>query len=107
MQDKGIKMGRIQIFNNWSPYLVAEFPDKVWVGLEYFCSEYSSFYPMWAKVWAFFGMLKIGDYSKDTYTKRTNKTVSPFVELDPEILAKCMDLVLKYTRKVTNIAVLR
>lgn len=67
--------------------------------LEYFCSEYSSFYPMWTKVWAFFGMLKIGNYSKDTYTKRTNKTVSPFVELDPEILARCMDLVLKYTRK--------
>jgi protoporphyrinogen oxidase len=28
----------MQIFNNWSPYLVAD-PSKVWVGLEYFCYE--------------------------------------------------------------------
>jgi len=39
VQDTGIKMGRIQIFNNWSPYLV-ESPEKnVWLGAEYFCSE--------------------------------------------------------------------
>ena len=38
VQDRGVKLGRIQIFNNWSPYLV---PDKnsVWLGLEYFCDE--------------------------------------------------------------------
>jgi protoporphyrinogen oxidase len=28
----------LQIFNNWSPYLVSD-PDKVWVGVEYFCYE--------------------------------------------------------------------
>ena len=28
----------MQIFNNWSPYLVSD-PTKVWVGLEYFCDE--------------------------------------------------------------------
>ena len=31
-------VGRLQIFNNWSPYMVAD-PAKVWVGLEYFCYE--------------------------------------------------------------------
>ena len=31
-------VGRLQIFNNWSPYLVAD-PAKVWLGLEYFCYE--------------------------------------------------------------------
>ena len=30
--------GRLQIFNNWSPHLVAD-PEKVWVGVEYFCTE--------------------------------------------------------------------
>lgn len=39
VQDRDVKLGRIQIFNNWSPYMVQE-PDKtVWVGLEYFCAE--------------------------------------------------------------------
>jgi protoporphyrinogen oxidase len=38
LQDPHIRAGRLQIFNNWSPYLVAE-PDRVWVGVEYFCRE--------------------------------------------------------------------
>jgi protoporphyrinogen oxidase len=38
VQEKDVKLGRIQVFNNWSPYLVAD-PDKVWLGLEYFCYE--------------------------------------------------------------------
>ena len=38
LQDPGVLAGRLQIFNNWSPYLVAD-PDKVWIGVEYFCSE--------------------------------------------------------------------
>lgn len=36
LQDPGVRAGRLQIFNNWSPYLVAD-PGKTWVGLEYFC----------------------------------------------------------------------
>lgn len=37
VQESGVKMGRIQIFNNWSPYMVKD-PDTVWLGLEYFCA---------------------------------------------------------------------
>lgn len=39
VQDSSVKLGRIQIFNNWSPYMVKDFKDTVWVGLEYFCNE--------------------------------------------------------------------
>lgn len=38
IQEREVKLGRLQIFNNWSPYLVSD-PDTVWIGLEYFCSE--------------------------------------------------------------------
>lgn len=38
VQESDVKLGRIQIFNNWSPYLVAN-PEKVWIGLEYFATE--------------------------------------------------------------------
>ncbi|HEX2701937.1 MAG TPA: NAD(P)/FAD-dependent oxidoreductase, partial [Solirubrobacteraceae bacterium] len=38
VQEPDVKVGRLQIFNNWSPYLVAE-PDTIWVGMEYFANE--------------------------------------------------------------------
>jgi protoporphyrinogen oxidase len=38
IQEPDVLVGRMQIFNNWSPYLVAN-PDNVWIGLEYFCYE--------------------------------------------------------------------
>jgi protoporphyrinogen oxidase len=38
VQEPDVKLGRLQIFNNWSPYMVAD-PDTVWLGLEYFCNE--------------------------------------------------------------------
>lgn len=46
VQDVGVKLGRIQIFNNWSPYLVKDPQNTVWVGLEYFCNEGDSFWNM-------------------------------------------------------------
>lgn len=39
VQDKRVRMGRIQIFNNWSPYLVKDAKQHVWMGLEYFCGR--------------------------------------------------------------------
>ena len=39
VHDKSVKMGRFQIYNNWSPYLVKDVEHRVWVGLEYFCNE--------------------------------------------------------------------
>ena len=38
VQEPDVLVGRIQIFNNWSPYLVSD-PSKVWIGLEYFCYD--------------------------------------------------------------------
>jgi protoporphyrinogen oxidase len=38
IQEPDVLVGRMQIFNNWSPYMVAD-PNKVWIGLEYFCYE--------------------------------------------------------------------
>ncbi|MDR3609717.1 MAG: NAD(P)/FAD-dependent oxidoreductase [Ignavibacteriaceae bacterium] len=38
IQERDVKVGRLQIFNNWSPYMVSDL-NKVWIGLEYFCNE--------------------------------------------------------------------
>jgi protoporphyrinogen oxidase len=38
IQEPEVLAGRLQIFNNWSPDLVAN-PEYVWLGVEYFCFE--------------------------------------------------------------------
>ncbi len=46
VQDAGVRLGRIQIFNNWSPYMVQNPTRQVWIGLEYFCTEGSRFWQL-------------------------------------------------------------
>ncbi|WP_043328582.1 NAD(P)/FAD-dependent oxidoreductase [Curvibacter gracilis] len=43
IQEPGVQVGRVQVFNNWSPYMVAR-PETVWMGLEFFCKESD---PLW------------------------------------------------------------
>jgi protoporphyrinogen oxidase len=45
VQEPDVLLGRLQIFNNWSPYLVSD-PAKVWIGLEYFCYETDDLWKM-------------------------------------------------------------
>ena len=46
VQDSKVKLGRIQVFNNWSPYMVKDINNTAWIGLEYFCNENDSFWNM-------------------------------------------------------------
>ncbi len=45
VQEPDVLLGRLQIFNNWSPHLVSD-PTKVWIGLEYFCYETDDLWKM-------------------------------------------------------------
>ena len=45
IQEPDVALGRLQIFNNWSPFMVED-PTRVWVGLEYFCNEHDE---LWNK----------------------------------------------------------
>ncbi len=44
VQEPGVKIGRLQIFNNWSPYMVKDPENTVWIGLEFFCTEGDDFW---------------------------------------------------------------
>jgi protoporphyrinogen oxidase len=46
VQEEGVKLGRIQIFNNWSPYMVKDNLNTVWIGLEYFVNENDEYWNM-------------------------------------------------------------
>jgi protoporphyrinogen oxidase len=45
IQENDVLMGRLQIFNNWSPYMVRN-EENIWLGLEYFCNKDEDF---WSK----------------------------------------------------------
>lgn len=58
VQEPDVRVGRMQIFNNWSPYLVAD-PGTVWVGLEYFCDEHDDLWDMDDAALAKFGAAEL------------------------------------------------
>jgi len=45
IQEKDVQVGRLQLFNNWSPFMVKD-PDTVWVGMEFFCNTSDSFWQL-------------------------------------------------------------
>ena len=61
VHDRNVKMGRFQIYNNWSPYLVKDIEHTVWIGLEYFCNEGDE---MWSMSDDDFGKLGISEMVK-------------------------------------------
>lgn len=80
VQEPDVQLGRLQIFNNWSPHLVAD-PTKVWIGLEYFCYETDDLWKMEdeaLKRFAIAEIVKIGiltaDAVLDAHVVRVPKT---------------------------------
>lgn len=43
IQDNQVMAGRVQLFHNWSSYLVKD-PAKSWIGVEYFCHQRDNFW---------------------------------------------------------------
>ena len=58
VHDKTVKMGRFQIYNNWSPYMVSDIEGTVWMGLEYFCNEGDE---MWSMTDDAFGKMGVSE----------------------------------------------
>lgn len=105
IQEPDVKMGRIQVFNNWSPYLVKDM-NKVWMGLEYFCNENDDFWNMSdeeMKEFAINELLKIGviDDAKDvldTHRVRVKKAYPAYFDTYDNI-----DEVIKYLNNIDNL----
>lgn len=72
VQEPDVKMGRLQIFNNWSPYIFKNKEDiqnKVFISLEYFCSENDEYWNMSDQQFIEFAKgeaIKIGLINKDS-----------------------------------------
>lgn len=58
IQESDVKIGRLQIFNNWSPYLVKD-ENTTWIGLEYFCNEDDELWAMKKEEFIEFAILEM------------------------------------------------
>ena len=105
VQEPNVKLGRIQIFNNWSPYMVEKPKDTVWIGLEYFCNENDNFWNMSddeCKNFAIDELVKMGIIDRndvlDSHREKVKKAYPAYFDSYSEI-----DKVIKYVNKYDNL----
>jgi protoporphyrinogen oxidase len=104
IQEPDVTVGRLQIFNNWSPWMVAD-PNKMWIGLEYFCNDTD---PLWTmsdeeiKKFAVAEMEKIGILKKsdvlDGHVVRVPKTYPAYFGTYDRF-----DVIQKFTDRIENL----
>ena len=78
IQEKDVRIGRLQIFNNWSPYMVKDPENTVWIGLEYFCNEGDSLWEMSKKDFIEFAideLVKINIIDKEDVLDATQEKI--------------------------------
>lgn len=88
VHDRNVQMGRFQIYNNWSPYMVKDIEHHVWVGLEYFCNEGDRMWSMtdeeFAKMavaeMATMGLIDSVDEVIDSHVERVKKAYPAYFD---------------------------
>ena len=72
--------------------------------IEYLAQDTDTNYPMWAKYWAFVGMVKLSSYDKEkkAFRTRNRNTVDPFPELNREALAYAIQLIVRKVERRDN-----
>lgn len=105
IQEKNVKLGRLQVFNNWSPYLVKDLENTVWLGLEYFCSEGDE---IWSMPDADFKTMAINELAKIGIIDINDVLDSVLVKVKKAYPAyfgtyKDFELVKQYLNKIENL----
>ena len=106
VHDRSVDMGRFQIFNNWSPYMVADPEHTVFIGLEYFCNEGDEMWSMTDEAFAkkaIGEMVKIGlisdpDEVLDSHVERVKKAYPAYFDTYGE-----MDRLRAYLDTIPNL----
>ena len=105
VQEPDVKLGRIQIFNNWSPYMVSKPEEQVWIGLEYFCNEGDEYWNMSDEEFTKFaikelvsmGIIEENDVL-DSHRERVKKAYPAYFDTYDEI-----DKLIAYLNKFDNL----
>jgi len=106
VHNKNVKMGRFQVYNNWSPYLVKDISNTVWLGLEYFCNENDDMWNMSDKEFSNMGieeMIKMNlitsrDNVLDYHVERVKKAYPAYFDSYKDI-----DILKEYLNKIDNL----
>ena len=106
VQDRKVRMGRFQIYNNWSPYMVRDLESTVWVGLEYFVQEGDEYWTMDDPDFSAFAageMVKLGLIENeadviDTHVERVKKAYPAYFDTYDEI-----GTVIDYVNTIPNL----
>ena len=106
VQDRKVKMGRFQIYNNWSPYMVKDLENTIWLGLEYFVQENDEFWNMKDEAFSAFAideMVKLGLVDSindviDSHVERVKKAYPAYFDTYDEI-----DTLIKYINTIPNL----
>ena len=106
VQDRNVKMGRIQVYNNWSPYMVNDNENTVWLGLEYFVNEGDEFWNMQEEAFSEFcikeliklGFIESEDDVLDTHMEKVKKAYPAYFDTYDE-----MDKVVGYLSGIENL----
>lgn len=106
VHDRTVQMGRFQIYNNWSPYMVKDLEHTVWVGLEYFCSEGDWMWQMDEKTFSDFavkemvqmGLIDSVDVVLDTHMEKVKKAYPAYFDT-----YKDMDVLRTWLNTIDNL----
>lgn len=106
VQDRNVRLGRFQIYNNWSPYMVKDLEHTVWVGLEYFVNEGDEFWQMSEEEFSDIGiseMLKLGLIDRreavlDTHMEKVKKAYPAYFDTYDDI-----DDLIEYLNTIDNL----
>ena len=105
VQEPEVKMLRLQIFNNWSPYLVKDAENTVWIGLEYTCQEGDKYWNMEDKEFSDFAineLVSLGIIDKedvlDSHREKIKKAYPAYFDTYDQ-----MDKLIEYLNNYENL----
>lgn len=106
VQDRNVKLGRLQIYNNWSPYMVKDLQNTAWIGLEYFVNEGDKLWNMTEKEFSkmcISEIVKLGLINSqkdvlDTHMEKVKKAYPAYFDTYNEI-----DVLINYLNTISNL----
>jgi protoporphyrinogen oxidase len=106
VQERKVKLGRFQIYNNWSPYMIKDLEHTVWIGLEYFVNEGDEFWNMTEEEFSAVGireMIALGlidsaDQVIDTHMEKVKKAYPAYFDTYKDI-----DILVDYLKTIDNL----
>lgn len=106
VHDRNVQLGRFQIYNNWSPYMIKDLEHTIWIGLEYFCFEGDKYWNMSDEDFTRFaigeivgmGLIDKPEDVMDSHVERVKKAYPAYFDTYKDI-----DVLVDYLKTIDNL----